>query len=180
MMINKILFSLLGGLLSRMVGGGKPNLLIPAQWLYALPYGMIFMGTWYGLPAYACSAIGKRIGHFPYFLLGHYTQAISNRPPSPVEPIVRFFFGLDKGGQYWRDFFGLTLTGLAVTIVPGILYGLVINPLAGLLLALSGAFKSIAYAIGWKFKENYFGIEPTAIGEILTGIMTYGVLSCLF
>ncbi len=179
----KILFIIIGGWISRMVGGGWPDVKIPAQWLYAVPYAVIFWGSFWSLPAYLAAAVGKRTGHAQYIDLGHDAG-----PPAstvPLDCIVRFFFGVDRGGAYWRCCFGMVVTGLAVTLVPGILYACTVDSMGGLILAISGASKALAYAIGWaafklvrptslRFQRLF---QPTVWGEVLTGVFGWGAIA---
>ena len=179
----KILFIILGGWISRMVGGGWPDLKIPAQWLYAIPYGLLMYPHCIGIVAYVAAAVGKRTAHAAYIDLGHDSVPIGGTPP--LDFIVRFFFGVDRGGAYWRCCFGMAVTGLAVTLVPGILYAATVNPLAGLILAFSGALKAVAYMIGWKSFDIVkpekmwlkLLLQPTVNGEILTGIFGWGAIA---
>ena len=84
---------------------------------------------------------------------------------------------MDRGGNYWRCFTGLALTGAMVTLPVGVLYALKTDALYGLALGLSGALKAPAYMIGWFIHEHFRKIHPTKIGEILTGLFSYGVLA---
>jgi len=63
--------------------------------------------------------------------------------------------------EYWLDFIGLGISGLFVTLPCGIL-------LANPFLALSGALKAVAYALGWKYGGK------TESGEMLTGAFLWG------
>lgn len=67
--------------------------------------------------------------------------------------------------RYWYEFAALAVTGLAATAGPGIALVLA-GEWTGWLLALSGALKAPAYAIGWRVAK---GSRATEIGEWLTG-----------
>lgn len=190
-------FALLGGWLSRMCGGAPPKLPLGLdQWLYALPYLLIgipaipFIVSALRLPpkhrqvagfcslevSYLGAFAGKRTGHGNGFDLGH---AERGKDDEALEFIVQPLHG--KIPEYWYDALLVAVTGLAVTLAAGIVVS-VINPLAGVLLALSGLSKAPAYMIGWAIYPNHSGKgipylnESTAIGEFLTGFFGYGFL----
>lgn len=181
MVICGLIFALVGGVLSRMCGGGRPRLPWGVdQFLYAIPYGLV--GGLYGFaPAYAGAVLGKRTGHGQYLNYGYGARTNPN-DDERLDFIVRFFFGVDNGGNYWRCFFGMVVTGMAVTLLPGIIACFALDPISGLVLAASGATKAVAYSIG-HFVYRNLGIKKfyfTVIGEFLTGFFAYGVMSCLF
>jgi hypothetical protein len=127
----------------------------------------------------------------------HYLDDIST--PEFIEPIVSFFFGKDpklsdeykkyppysekrkniikKYGlkkAYFRNIFGLGITGFIVTLGPFITACLVGNTLVAFLSFLLGFGKVFFYIVGWKWgKEG----KETVIGEwgrgILLGILFY-------
>lgn len=172
------IFALIGGFLSRLCGRKSVIPFGLEQFLYAIPYGLIFMGSLWGIPAFIAGVAGKRTGHGQYISLGNFRQPYGN--DEPLDCIVRFFFGFDYGGNYWRCVAGLAVTGMAVTLLPGLLYGLVVNPLMGAVIAISGMSKALAYMIGWfLYEKNLIG-RPTVIGEILTGAFGWGVLAWCF
>jgi hypothetical protein len=172
----KIIGAAVGGFISRLCGRKSVIPFGLEQWLYAMPYGIILLGSWWAIPAYFAAVLGKRTGHGQYIGLGYgQRQLFSN--DEALDPIVRFFFGLDRGGDYWRCAAGLGVTGMAVTILPGLLYGIFVNPLGGAVIAFSGASKAIAYMIGWKLYEKNLVPKPTVVGEILTGVFGWGVVA---
>lgn len=141
---------------------------------------MAFWGHPAGLVAYAAAVMGKRTGHGQYAPLG-----TGERQPvaqdERLDCVVRFFFGADYGGNYWRCVFGLVVTGLAVTLPAGILYGIVVNPWHGAVLAVSGASKSVAYMIPWAVRRRLGLSYSTWWGEFLTGAFGWGIIgvTCL-
>jgi len=170
-----IISSLAYAWLSRMCGGAPPKLPLGLdQWLYAIPYGVVgFLtgGYIWAAVAYATAFIGKRTGHGQYFDLG-----LNKIPPGDnvekVDFIVRLLYGKDEGGNFWRDLFGLTLTGVLVSIGAGV--GLIFNShyILGAVILLTGAAKGLAYVIGHKLPTipiPWFD-EATAVGELLTGL----------
>lgn len=161
----------LGGWISRVCGGGRPYLPFGlAQWLYAIPYGLAVPNPAAGLLCYGLAVIGKRMGHGQYIHLGGYRQPTSQ--DETIDPILRFFFGIDYGGAYWRCVAGLCLTGLCVTFPCGIAM-LLCGNWQGLIVAFSGASKGLAYMIG-NIQHKW---KPTVVGEVLTGVFGWGVIA---
>lgn len=167
-------FILLGGFISRMCGGGKPKLPLGIdQWLYAIPYGVITylysQSILWSVLAYLGAFLGKRTGHGGWMDLGTWTKP---REDERLEFIIKALHG--KIYEYWYDFIGLCLVGLAVSLMSAVIVGSV-SPLAGFILMLSGALKAVAYSIGWKIRR-----KPTEIGEFLTGIFGYAGIAIAY
>lgn len=180
MIIYKILFSILGGWLSRIMGGGRPDIYIPAQWPYALPYAFILGHSWLGLVCYLSAAIGARIIHYPYFLMGNFPPVDLTRVP-PTDFIIKPFFGpmLAAGGQYWRCVAGLAVTGICVTLVSGVLYAVMVDPVRGVLIALSGGLKPLGYIFGTFIQKYTTKLQENVYGEFGRGLTGWGALSCI-
>ena len=141
------------------------------QWIYGIPYGLVLIySPISAVIAYLCAVLGKRMGHGQYIHLGKKRQAISQ--DEKIDPILRFFFGVDRGCAYWRCVCGLVITGLMVTIPAGVLYG----GMEGAIIALSGSTKGLAYMIGHALPVR----SPTMIGEILTGVFGWGILAAVW
>lgn len=198
------------GWLSRIHGGGKPNLPLGLEtWLISLWIGVLAylvvdpVGLWGWGSIFITSALaflGLRTGHGQYMTMPPmmYLREIST--PEKIDPFVSLFFGKDpkltstyKSGRvlpaiyaygetkaYWRNVFGMSITGLIVTL--GLAINLLLHghPFLGILAALAGAGKSIPYMLGWSL---FADAEPTVIGEwgrgILLGILSGAVLSVL-
>ena len=109
------------------------------------------------LPVFGLSVLGLRTGHGQYMDLGRWKKKIK---PEKLDPIVRLFFGEDPNvktegsGNYWRDFFGLFVTGFICTVLPTIILLLTGHILAGIAIALAGGLKCLAYAITAPDTEN--------------------------
>lgn len=109
--------------------------------------------------------------------------------PEKLDFIVRIFFGRDprtmfKGWSdkmiedeclkygltklYWRGVFGMAVSGMAVSLFPGLAVMHAGFPLYGAILALSGALKGWAALIGWEVNGNTEG------GEWRNGIYCFG------
>lgn len=179
-------FALLGGWISRMCGGGPPKLPLGLdQWIYALPYGACGVAVMasgaveaealFLLLPYFGAFLGKRTGHGGGIDLGTSPRI---REPEALEFIIKPLHG--RIPEYWYDALLLAVTGLAVTILAGLVVALA-DPLAGLAVALSGALKAPAYKIGRAIYPHGRGRgipelnEATAIGEFLTGVAGWGV-----
>lgn len=76
--------------------------------------------------------------------------------------------------RYWYDLCLITLSGLIVTIVPGIYVAVTGNGLAGLLIAFHGALKGLGYAIGRKIFGN------TEAGELISGGLRWGAAALIW
>lgn len=196
-----LIFALIGGWLSRMCGGAPPKLPWGLdQWLYALPYLVISLPASLAVAAlastkkenrkyfssiallpYTAAFLGKRTGHG-----GGMDLATNNKEPGQGREAERLEFLIlplhGKISQYWYDTLLLAITGIAVTLLAGILV-MFVSFGCGLLLAISGLSKAPAYMIGALIYPDRKGRgiphlnEATAIGEFLTGFFAYGVLA---
>jgi len=176
-----IIMAIIGGFISRDCGKDKPLFRYGlSQFVYALPYGLVPLLA--GLPisagiSYAGAVLGKRTGHGQYVSSGKNKHPVSQQ--DRIDPFVRFFFGVEGKDNYWRNKFGLAVTGLICTLPLGILWAFQIDALAGLAIGLSGASKALAYAIGWAGYDHVNKrIHPTLVGEVLTGVFGWGALAC--
>lgn len=192
-LISLILFAILGGWVSRMCGGAPPKLPIGmAQWVYAYPYAVIasfsfIEESFFYWPAYTLALLsalaGKRTGHGGGMDLGNSPKEPGQgRTPEKLEYLILWLHG--RIDRYWYDVLLLAITGLAVTIIPGLIL-VMSNPIWGAFLAISGITKAPAYMIGrWVYPacrvSPYFN-EATAIGEFLTGFLAYVAIGlCYF
>jgi len=150
----------------RIRGGLAPALPRPFdQLLFALPFGAIVFkasdrNVWWFLGVMSITTLALTTGHGQYFNLGRITHEGS---PETLDFIVQLFFGKDPGDSFWRDAFGLALTGLIVTLPCGIALSILKHPWVGSIIAISGTLKALAYYISWEMGYN------TELGEYLTG-----------
>lgn len=164
-----------------MCGGGKPKLPFGLdQWVYALPYGLC-LATFSPIGAilsYIAAVGGKRTGHGQYHGRAGYVAPLEEQ--EQLDFIVKWFFGPDTGG-YWRKQFGLAITGMAVTLVCGIAYGIEFDALRGAAIAFSGASKVLAYMLAYFIydKIGFRKFKATEMGEFFTGVFGWGSLACL-
>jgi hypothetical protein len=187
---------------SRMCGGAPPPLGRPyVQILFALPLALLCAKAGiFSVFAFAGAFFGKSTGHGLWMSLNY---VIKKSHTEPLDFIVAWFWGQDprvvatdnaqaillsnEYGMtrlYWRSVTGLVVAGLAVTIIPAIIFGLFNSATGGVLLFLSGAGMAPAYMIGWKFFNGISGgipylNQPTEIGEFLTGLFV-GVAIAFF
>lgn len=167
----KVLITLVWGWVSRMCGGAPPKLPWGLdQWLYALPYLVVCLPSWWSIAAYLGAVLGKRMGHGRGMSLRE-----PMKPGSKPEKIEFLILWLQPHlPVYWYKVLILALTGLAVSLVAGIVTH---NPV----LALSGLLKAPGYMIGWAIYPSGKGRgipylnEATAIGEAL-GLLSIGVV----
>jgi hypothetical protein len=174
-----ILFSLCGGWISRMCGGGPPKLPWGIdQWLYAAPFAL--MGINGGWPliilCFISVLLGKRTGH------GNGIS-LDRSPKGDDEPLELFIKGLHgKIPEYWYDVLLLSFTGFVTVLIPAVVVA-PFNLFAAALLILSGLLKGPAYMIGWAIYPEGSGrgiphlSEATAVGEFLTGFFGWGGLA---
>lgn len=127
-------------ILSRAHGGGKPNLPWSLDaWLLALPYLLLWpMIELWVIPSYFVAVLFIRTGHGSFF---NY-----RRPHKEGRTVEKIEYIMPKGlSVYWYKFLGMFLTGLGVTLVASIALAAHGHFLFALILALSGAAKSVAY-----------------------------------
>lgn len=126
------------------------------QLCFALPYAFTvyaFTQNWWWTGAsLVIATLGLLTGHGGGMDLGRVIK--EDRDDETLEFFIKPLRG--KISEYWYDVMLMAITGLAVTLLPGIFAA---NPL----LALSGILKAPAYMLGWKFFDGTEG------GEWITG-----------
>lgn len=148
-----LIFAILGGLISRWHGGGfvsgSPKVLKNILW--ALPIAALCYSVHDGsliaffLVLVSCLA-GKSLGHGRGFRLKEPMKPGSS--PERVEILIP-----KKLPLYWYKVSIMSLTGLAA--VSGAVIAIsIINPIAGLIVALGGAFKGVN-AMVFDLKTEY-------------------------
>lgn len=161
-----IIFTSGMALVSRICGGGKPK--IPfglPHWIYSIPFAIItapFIGYW-SILVYFLTMVGKRLGHGGFFDLGTWPHP---RDKEKLEYLILWLKGRVSERTY--DTIGLALTGVFVPLPAAVALASV-NPLASLVLLISGALKASAYRIGWYYHTGNHGGRATIMGECLTG-----------
>lgn len=170
--VSFLTFAYFGAVASRACGGGEFQLGRGLeQWVYALAYAVFPMHFALIAASYLGAVAGKRTGIGQYF---HLYAPRSDCPPENYESfdfIVRFFFGPDVDGgknRYWRNFFGMTLSGLWPVLVATGALVLSCHVLAALIVLVGGLLKAPAYAIPQKFGYG------TEVGEYITGALGWG------
>lgn len=172
-MIDLLACVALGAALYRWRGHGKVSgprwlkLSLAAAFLAlpaALECPLWLAPSWDGLivlAAFLAALWGLSRGHGEFMDLTHRYGAGREEADWPWLPWALSWIG----SRYWYEFSALAVTGLAATLVPGLALCLLGDP-AGLLLALAGALKAPAYAVGWTLAK---GSRATELGEWLTG-----------
>lgn len=142
MLILKALLIPYMAVLSRAHGGGKPHLPWSLDaWLLAAPYLLLYpLIGWWVIPSYFIAFLGLRTGHGRGF---NYKEPF--KPGSQPEK-VEFLIPKNLPVPV-QKFLIMFLTGLAVTLVASIALALHGHWIFALILALSGAAKSLAYLL---------------------------------
>ena len=191
--IGLIVFSAVGALISRFHGGGFKGGVNKSlkNALWALPFSLCCYTAFYlnnlsGALVWALIAISffgcllKATGHGGGMDLGRSEKEPGNgRSLEKVEYLIHWLY--PHLSRFWYDFLILVLAGIAA-VLGGIIAFSYLNPLYGIIIAIGGAMKGVAYAIGWKIYPEGSGPgikhfnEATQIGEALTGFFAYGGL----
>lgn len=190
-MIGAITFSICGGLISRWHGGGfvKNSPKILKAFIWSAPFAffsyqeIITSNTFFH--SFLCflfvlgfSMLFKNTGHGGGMDLAHSLKEPDNgREPEKLEYLILFLHG--KIPQYFYDLLLLSIIGFFSTLGCAVVMASV-NPSAGLFLSFGGLLgKPLGYSIGWLIYPSGRGRgikylnEATAIGEFLTGFITY-------
>ena len=125
---------------SRMCGGGPPKLPWGLDaWLLAAPYLLFYPYVgWWVILGYLGAVLGLRMGHGRGF---HYNLPFEiGSEPEKIEVLIP-----DSLPVYWQKFLIMAGTGLAVSLALSIILSLNGYILPGLVLALSGTCKALAY-----------------------------------
>lgn len=171
----------LGGFVYRLRGGLPVLKSIPRQvkrLLCIVPLvgiSLLVAPLWVSLALGLGTFFAISLGHGTYMDLGTF-EGKEDRVQS-LDWIVSLFFGPNPNtlragpGNYWRDAFGLALTGFVVTLPLGLVLGYYVGPLLGFFTSLIGFIKWPMYHIGQKFSIPFLpgaerGIE---VGEWLFG-----------
>lgn len=177
LLLFAIAYSLVGGWLSRMCGGGPPRLPYGIDtYIFCIPFALVglLISPWAGIASYAFAVLGKRIGHGRGISLKEPMKPTSE--PERVEVVSLWL--IDKIPTYWYKCLVLLLTAFVQNI--GLSVCLVfVNLVFAVLFFLSSIFKPIAYMIGWRIYPKGHGpgiprlSSATALGEFLTGFFTF-------
>lgn len=165
--------SAVGSILYRVRGGLAPALPRPFdQMLFALAYGAIVFRVSKNNPylfigVMLVTALALSTGHGQYMDLA-LVDGVSGE--ERVDFILKWFFGPDDFQSYRRDFCGLMVTGLIVTIPTGVVLALYKEYKAATVIGCSGVLKAVAYALS--FEMGY----ATEGGEYLTGFLLWSAV----
>ena len=189
-----ILFAALGAFLSRWHGGGfGGGSKVLKNIIWALPFGCasfyitaqnagVKIGVIFGLSAFLLCLIGKATGHGGGMDLAHSLEEPgAGRRPEKLEYLILGLHG--KMPQYWYDALLLMISGFAA-VSGAVFVFCYVNFWFGVIIALGGLSKALAYIIGWSLvDEDILDMdlkdfdEATEIGEFLTGFFAYGGLA---
>lgn len=159
------------------------NFCEPAFWLWLIP---MIVST---LALLLCMA-GKNTGHGGGMDLAHNEKEPDGNPKRDPEKVEYLILWIRKAFHVkhsaWYDAAILLLVGLAAVLGASLAVGYINLP-AGAIIAVGGALKPAAYAIGWWLHDK--GLltnlpedldHATAVGEFLTGMAAFLFLSIAF
>lgn len=159
---------------SRMCGGGRPALPFGlSQWLFPAPYIPLLVPHigWWAVLAYLGAVLGKKLGHGEYMDLGSWKQPVS---PERVDFLVQDLTGTpDTWNSPCRDYVGLIIDGLAVTLWPALALACAGQIWAALTLFSSGSLMSVAYDLGW-YIFSVGNSDPTGFPKDLNSATAWG------
>lgn len=187
--------SILTAISSRMCGSGQYYLPYGLdQFVYSIPHGFaayialggVLAPVWsipLSLVVYGLTVLSKRTGHGNWFDLGTSTEIVE---PEKLDVIVNALYGKDPNftkvgsGDYWHDFFGLMVSGVAINLGLTLAFLFSFHPVLAIVTFLMGCMKAVSYAIGWKIIPEGYRVplhyplsdqvnEPSELGELLTG-----------
>lgn len=170
----KLFLAFVGAVLFRLRGGLSPALPRPFdQMLFALGYAALIYkrsgrNVWWFGGVLVLTAVALATGHGQYMDLGRFEGVGTG--VETLDFIVAALFGADTGGLFWRDLFGLCLTGLVVTLPAGLALLWFREWVVGAVIGLSGLLKGLAYSVSWAVGWD------TAGGEYLTGFLLWGAV----
>lgn len=118
-------------------------------------------------------------GHGSYFDLGNtlFPEHVDERPVGWILRPLAKLIGI-KPTTFAYDAIGLTLNGLLMTASFALLFAYHSEWLACLLALIAGAFKTLAYLIGWETPLRRYG--ATEVGEYLTGAFQWGLFAVAY
>lgn len=139
MLIKALLISFMI-IMSRAHGGGWPKLPWGLDaWLLASPYLLLYpLIGWWVVPSYLGAVLGLRLGHGRGF--NYWIPFKIGSDPEKIEYIIPKSLPVPA-----KKFLIMFLTGLAVTLVGSVSLAAHGHLFLSLILALSGAAKSVAY-----------------------------------
>ena len=167
-----VLFAIAGGLAYRWRGMNENDVprLLRNRWARrGLFVGLLALAAWWAeagwwtLLAAPLAVVGTIIGHGSYQDLATVERPDNEWFRWPLNRVC----GPEPPYSCWRDFTGLALTGLLVTVPIAVLPGVAFW-YAGV-----GVLKAGAYAIRWQLA----GLGKTEMGELGWGAMAVGLLA---
>lgn len=166
-------WAIAGAWIYRTRGGGNwpvdlPRIVDLGIWGLLLALPLWWLAPWAAVIGVAGVMGFTSLGHGDFLDGGSGTKG---DPDEMLAPFADFFTGQRDGRLH--DIIGMALSGMTYTLVPAIIAATFAGPLWLLWLPI-GALKGVGYAIGWRFGVPEWGLQPTVIGECLTGFMLCG------
>ena len=178
-LISVLLFAIIGAIVSRMCGGGKPRLPWGLdQFIYGLPYAIAGSHWFVNILSYAGAVLGKRTGHGQYFWLDAPRENVPPENDESFDFIVTWFFGTDEIGKpnrLYRNLFGMLLSGIWPVLITTIVLAFSGHLLAALIFLIGGSLKPLCYFVSERYTR--FGTEG---GEYATGFFGWGSIALAF
>ncbi len=162
-------WALLAGWWFRVRGGGGgvpylPRIIRLVVWALLMTVPIWWLAPWWAALLTVLAVAGATsLGHGDFL---DFSMKGKGDPDELMAPLADYITG--ERSSFRHDFIGMGLTGLLYTLVPGIIAGYFAGPL-WLLWCSVGLLKGVSYAIGYRFAVPELGIEPTVLGEYLTG-----------
>ena len=173
-------WALAGGWWYRVRGGGGglpdvPRIVRLVVWALLLTIPLWFIAPWWAaLVGVAAVTVATSLGHGDFL---DFSRGGRGDPDELLAPLADWVTGQRAGFRH--DMVGMGLSGILMTFGPAVVASYFAGPL-WLVWAPLGALKGLAYAIGYRFAAPEIGIEPTVVGEWLTGIFLCGATGLLW
>ncbi len=173
-------WALAGAWIYRTRGGGNwpvdlPRIVDLAIWGLLLALPLWWLAPWWAALIGVAGVMGATsLGH------GDLIDFGTNKRTDPDEYISRLLhlFTDSRDGPV-HDALGMALSGMTYTLVPAVVAAMFAGPLWLLWLPI-GALKGASYALGWRFAVPEWGLQPTVVGEYLTGFLLSGATGVLW
>jgi len=169
-----------GAWIYRNRGGGNwpvnlPRVLDLGIWALLLTLPLWWIAPWWAAGIGVAAAMAATsLGHGDFIDFG--TSGRTD-PDELLSRLLHLFWDRRDGPTH--DAVGMMLSGMTYTLVPTILAVVFAGPLWLLWLPI-GTFKGAAYALGWQLGVPEWGLDETALGEILTGFFLCGATGLLW
>ncbi len=170
-------WALTAGWWYRVRGGGAglpgvPRIIRLVVWALLLTVPLWWLAPWWAALLGVAAVTGATsMGHGDFLDFSPHGRG---DPDELLAPLTDWITG--ERSSFTHDMIGMGLTGLTYTFAPALIAAYWAGPLWFAWWPL-GALKGLAYAMGYRFAV---GIQPTVLGEWLTGILLVGTTGLLW